>query len=170
MGVSMSTFFSCPSLFFFTLTLQAGRTSMALKARTKADTRIRAELPPRNLGMCMLRSFLCDLCRPLDAGAALSNVGNADWQVAVNGDFAKQSLDRTDLRDAGVGESAKIILYGGEILCHVGISHGEDSGFLRGMIQNRLQQRAAGVVQRNRVGQSVRALVSFMALPAVGTT
>ncbi len=38
----------------------------------------------------MLRSFLCDLCRPLDAGAALSNVGNADRQMAANGDFAKK--------------------------------------------------------------------------------
>ena len=117
--------------------------------------------------MRMLRSLLCDLCRALDAGAALSDVGNADRQVAMNGDLAKKSFDRADFRNAGIGKSTKIILYRGEILRHVRIPHGQDRGFRRGMIQNRLQQRAAGIVERNRIRQTVRA---FMALPAVGTT
>ena len=105
----------------------------------------------------MLRSFLCELWRPLDSGAALRDVGNADGQMAANRDLAKKRFDRADLRNAGVGKSAKIILYGGKILGDVGISHGENGGFLRRAIQNRLQERATGIAEGNRVGQTVRA-------------
>ena len=77
----------------------------------------------------MLRSFLCGLRRPLDPGASLSDVGNADRQVAANGDLAKKSFDRAGFRDASVGKSAKIILYCREILGHIRISHGQNRGF-----------------------------------------
>ncbi len=85
----------------------------------------------------------------------------------MNGDLAKKSFGRADFRDAGIGKSTKIVLYRGEILGHVRIPHGYDRGFCRSMIQNRLQQRAAGIVERNRISQNLRAC---MALPAVGTT
>src|ERR1700722_12696073 len=104
MGVSMSTFFSWPSLSFFTLTLQAGSASMAPKARARVMAR--GEVPSSNLGISMLRSFLydsglwdsplCDGRRTLNAGAALGNVGNADGQVAVNGNFAEQRFDHAE--------------------------------------------------------------------------
>src|ERR1700693_334612 len=95
-GVSMSTFFSFPSLSFFTLTLQPGRGSTAPKATMRASRELR-------FSMRMLRFFLCELWRAFDPGATLSDVGNADWEVAANGDLAKKRLDRADFRNAGVG-------------------------------------------------------------------
>src|SRR5579862_5603139 len=133
---------------------QAGRASRAPKARVNA----RRELSLNGLSMRMLRSFLRELWGPFDSRAALGDVGNADGQVAANRDLAKKSFDRTDLRNAGVGKSAKIILYGGKILGDVGISHGKNRGFLRSAIQNRLQERTAGVAEGNRVSQTVRTL------------
>jgi len=44
----------------------------------------------------MLRSFVCKLWRTLHSGAALSDVGDADGQMAANGDLAKQRFDRAD--------------------------------------------------------------------------
>src|SRR6476660_3092599 len=154
-GVSMSTFFSCPSPSFLTLTLQPGRASRTPKAKTRAKAR--RELSLSGCVVRMLRSLLCDLCGALDAGAALSDIGNADRQVAMNRGLAKKSFDRADFRNAGIGKSTKIVLYSGEILCHVRIPHGNDSGFRRSMIQNRLQQRSAGIVERDRIRGTIRA-------------
>src|ERR1700738_3734152 len=131
MGVSISILLFCPSPFFLTLTLQAGRTSRGAKARVKSS----AELSSSSLSMRMLGSFLRDLCRPLDAGAALSDVGNADRQMSANGNFTKKSFNGADFRDGCIGKSAEIILYRGKILRHVGISHGQDCSFLRCMVQ-----------------------------------
>src|SRR5258705_14016014 len=99
----MSTFFSCPSPSFLTLTLQPGRASKAATAKV----RTRCELVSVRLGMRIL-SFLCGLT--LNAGASLGDIGNADRQVAANCDLTEKSLDRADLGNAGVGEGAEIIL------------------------------------------------------------
>src|SRR4029077_535573 len=130
----MSTFFSLPSLSFFTLTLQPGRASTAAKAKVKP----RRGLMSNGLSVGMLRSFLRDLWRTLDPGTSLGDVGNADWQMAANGDLAKERFDRADFRNAGVGKSAKVVLYCGEILSHVRISHSEHNGFLCRVVEYRL--------------------------------
>src|SRR6266436_2491264 len=127
----MSTFFSLPSLSFFTLTLQPGRASTAAKANVKP----RRGLMSNGLSIGMLRSLLCDLWRTLDPGASLGDVGNADWQMAADGDLAKERFDRADFRNAGVGKSTKIALCCGEILGHVRISHGQHRGFLCCMVE-----------------------------------
>src|SRR5258707_8306699 len=44
----------------------------------------------------------------LDPGTSLGDVRNADWQMAANGDLAKERFDRADFRNAGVGKSAKV--------------------------------------------------------------
>ena len=99
----MSTFFSCPLPFFFTFTLQPDRASRVAKAKTRAKAR--RELPLSCGGMRMLRSLLCDLRGALYAGATLSDVGNADRQVAMNGDLAEKNFHRADFRNAGIGKS-----------------------------------------------------------------
>src|SRR4030081_123191 len=71
--------FSCPSPFFLTLTLQAGRISRERKARVKSS----GELSSSSLSMHMFESFLRDLWRPLDGGATLSDVGHADRQISA---------------------------------------------------------------------------------------
>src|SRR4029079_1488126 len=109
------TFFSCPSPSFLTLTLQPGKAGKASRTpKTRANAR--RELPLSGCGMRMLRSLLCYLSGALDAGAALSDVGNADRQVAMNRDLAKKSFDRADFRNAGIGKSTNIVLYRREIL------------------------------------------------------
>src|SRR5438876_1129797 len=115
----MSTFLSWPSLSLFTLTLQPGSTSRAANGTAKT----RNELMSRNLSMRMLRSFLCGSRGPLDSGTSLSNVGNADRQMAANGNFTKERFNRTGFRDAGVGKRAQIGLYCRKILRHVGIPY-----------------------------------------------
>ena len=73
----MSTFFSFPSLSFFTLTLQPGRARTAPKPKIKASRELRFR------SMRMLPSFLCDLSRAIDPGAALGDVGDIDWEPAM---------------------------------------------------------------------------------------
>src|ERR1700737_5625135 len=143
----MSTFWSCPSPFFLTFTLQAGSASSVEQARTRASR----ELASCKLSLGMLRSSLRGL-RPLDAGAALSDVGNADRQMSVYRDFAKKSFDSADLRDCGVGKGAKIILDREKILTQQGISHGQDGSLLRGTIENRLQHPSPGSLSAPGVG------------------
>src|ERR1700694_2050977 len=84
-GVSMSTLFSLPSLSFFTLTLQPGKASNVPITRVKANH----ELSLSRLSVRMLRSFLCELWRPLDSGATLGDVGNADREGAAKGGIAQ---------------------------------------------------------------------------------
>src|SRR5471032_883305 len=93
-GVSISTLSSLPSPFFFTLTLQPGRASDTPKIKIRTKAKASRELPLSCLSMRMLRSFLCELCRPLDPCAALRDDGNADGQVAANCDLAKERFDR----------------------------------------------------------------------------
>src|SRR2546425_5585840 len=152
-GVSMSTFFSSPPLSFLTLTLQAGRRSKAANVATKASR----ELMFSSLGLRMLRVSLCGLRRPLDSSAALRDVWNTHRQAAADGKFAEQRFDRADFRNRGIGKSTKIILHRREVLRQVWIPHGEDGSFLRRVIQNLLQQCAAGVGEGYGVGQTVRA-------------
>src|SRR3989442_13032933 len=144
MGVSMSTFLSCPSLPFFTLTLQPGSTR-ALNAT--AAVKISSELASRHLSMRMLRSLLCRLGRPLNAGATLSDVGNADRQVAMNGHFSKERFDRAGFRDASVGKCAKAILDDREILRHGGIYQSKNLGFFLAMVLNRMRKRPTTIGQ-----------------------
>src|SRR5713101_2859424 len=136
----MSTFFSSPLLSFFTLTLQAGRTSRAANAATKASR----ELMSSSLGLPMLRVSLCRLWRPFNSGAALSDVRNTHRQAPADGNFAEQCFDRADFRNRRIGKRTKIILHFREVLCQVWIPHRQDCCFLRRVIQNLLQERAAG--------------------------
>src|SRR5712692_1528940 len=138
----MSTFFSSPPLSFFTLTLQAGRTSRDANMNVK----INRELMSSSLRLRMLRVSLCRLWRPLDSGAALRDVRNTHRQAAADGNFAEQRLDRANFRNRGIRKRTKIILHYREVLRQVWIPHGEDGCFLRRVIQNLLQQRAASVV------------------------
>src|SRR2546422_327060 len=152
-GVSMSTFFSSPPLSFLTLTLQAGRRSKAANAATKTSR----ELMFSSLGLRMLRVSLCGLRRPLDSSAAVRDVWNTHRQAAAEGNFTEQRFNRADFRNRGIGKSTKIILHRREVLRQVWIPHGEDDSFLRRVIQNLLQQCAAGVGEGYGVGQTVRA-------------
>src|ERR1700756_103321 len=103
-GVSISTCLSSPFCCFFTFTLHAGKSRLIRIANPRAERLARCDLVLR-----MGRTSFGDLRRTFEAGAALRNVWNSNRQMPVNRNFAEESLDGRDFRDARVGKRAHII-------------------------------------------------------------
>src|SRR5579862_573688 len=150
-GVSISTCLSSPFCCFFTFTLQAGKDKVTRIAIPKTKKPMSC-----NLILRMRRTSFGDLRRTFEAGAALRNVWNGDWQMAVNRNFAEESLDSRDFRDARIGKRAYIIFDLGKIAGQIRIPHGDDGGLSSSMIEQLLQQKAGGVGHCHRIAHFPR--------------
>src|SRR5216684_2567017 len=98
----MSTCLSCPLDSFFTLTLQADRSTVAVSAPKRRNA--------GRLYLSMFRHSTGNLERTLQACAALGDIGNAHGKMPANRDFPKQGFDCACLRNRRIGKRTQIIL------------------------------------------------------------
>src|SRR5207302_11346168 len=108
-GVSMSTFLSLSSAFFLTFTLHA-----ASKTRLK-QAAASSELVHRALELDMIGTSASCRRLPLDAGAALRDVGDRDLKMAAQRNLREERFHNAYFRNSGIGKSANVILDRGKI-------------------------------------------------------
>src|SRR5258708_27075353 len=126
----MSTCLSCPLDSFFTLTLQADRSAVAVRAPKRRNT--------ERSFLCMFRPSTGNLERTLQACAALRDIGDTHGKMPANSDFPKQRLDRAYLGYGRVGKRTHVILHLWKVCRKVRVSHRDHRRFCRGASQHLL--------------------------------